>query len=233
LCELAGVVLLGSAGAVADSMIDQVCDGIQNAFECSERIEQSMIEAEDRVSRSGVALDVELSGGEMLRFVDGPAADRLVYHYSFRECIDEAARCVVFKGRNEWLRYVIVDLVTGRQEEHWRQPHFSPDGSRFILAGAWGPHGSRDVEIRTTQADELEFGLTSDEVKSLAKNITRCDPTPIIFESWASIAQIHWRSDHEIEFQVRCFQVSDQSERSEMLVLREGEDGWSLDNSAE
>ena len=106
--------------------LDSACVGLENTHECNDAIEAAQLPHwKQRAHRSGPTLSIVLNSGEHVKFINESG---LGMKYRFRECSELAAQCVVVAGKNEYLRYITVDLATGLQSSHRGTVTYSPSG---------------------------------------------------------------------------------------------------------
>jgi len=202
--------------------IDDMCTGITNAHECSATIEEAQLPLwEDRVARAGTKLVLTLDSGEVIELED----DR--YFYRFRECSKTAAKCVFVKGANEVVRYIAVDVITGRRDYYRGMVTYSPSGATFVVGGLWSSCGGTTfLEIRDTATDVMEFALDYKALFELGGKSQLCLEAEDHMRL-PQAGQARWLDESTISFNLWCNEGVP-SLASISLTLVRNETGWRL-----
>lgn len=118
----------------------------------------SISAAKGRVQRVGSALTLRIGNGHTATFVDADKCDggsmggpNCVIH-RFAGYDTRMGMFLVLNVYWEWADYDLVSEVTGMDVSIPDEPHFSPDGSQFVVASARECCGENVVQVWNTAA---------------------------------------------------------------------------------
>lgn len=127
--------------AAASPFRDPTCEGISNAYECAQKVEQARLAADSiTATRRGDTLLISVAGDEV-RLVDHDAGGPENVFYSYRGYLPEVGYHLVDVHYWEGGGYLLVHHRTGESIHLVGPPVVSPDHQRLVVASEAGMAG--------------------------------------------------------------------------------------------
>lgn len=191
-----------------------LCDGIDNAYACSQAVERHQLSrADDWVTRAGDTLIIALDDGGTVPLVDRGAGPEVV-RFAYSGYLDRIAHHLVDMHLYEGAMHVLVHDRTGAQTRVSVPPVIAPEGDRLVIASDEGEAGYRPNELQVWRVvrDGLELEWEA-------------DPT-----DWGA-SDARWTDDVTVRFD-RLSRCRRGAPCRDEAVLRLGDGGWAVADTA-
>lgn len=213
------LLLLGTLSIACSSRSDEAsarpyadprCEGITNAYECAQLVEQARLAADSvTATRHGDTLRIPVAAGEV-RLVDRDLGGPENIFYSYRDYLPGVGLHVVDIHYWEGGAHLLVDDSTGERTRVPGPPVVSPDRRRLVVASEAGAAGYAPNALQVWQVAPAGLALEW-EVRP---------------DDWGA-ADPRWQDAMTVRF-LRSAHCPDEPVCHDEAVLRLGDGGWEV-----